>query len=151
MSPKAKKIIIGGALALALLGWRGYDAVKTVKLKEFVEHYNVFINNENRFLTHLNERTDFGSVPEAVMMPVRHSAGFMANSDRGGCHSIPDDALLAECTSAFSEYHSVLQEVEKQGLDEARLKQVVERGARTHSIITQVAAKFPSRVQVQSN
>ena len=130
MSPKAKKILIGGALALALLGWRGYDAVKTVKLKEFVEHYNVFINNENRFLTHLNERTDFGSVPEAVMMPVRHSAGFMAN---------------------FSEYHSVLQEVEKQGLDEARLKQVVERGARTHSIITQVAAKFPSRVQVQSN
>lgn len=89
MSPKAKKILIGGALALALLGWRGYDAVKTVKLKEFVEHYNVFINNENRFLTHLNERTDFGSVPEAVMMPVRHSAGFMANSDRGGCHSIP--------------------------------------------------------------
>ena len=46
MSPKAKKILIGGALALALLGWRGYDAVKTVKLKEFVEHYNVFINNE---------------------------------------------------------------------------------------------------------
>ena len=75
----------------------------------------------------------------------------MTNSDRGGCHSIPDDALLAECTSAFSEYHSVLQEVEKQGLDEARLKQVVERGARTHSIITQVAAKFPSWVQVQSN
>ena len=89
MSPKAKKILISGTLALALLGWRGYDAVKTVKLKEFVEHYNVFINNENRFLTHLNERTDFGSVPEAVMMPVRHSAGFMANSDRGGCHSIP--------------------------------------------------------------
>lgn len=111
----------------------------------------MFINNENRFLTHLNERTDFGSVPEAVMMPVRHSAGFMANSDRGGCHSIPDDALLAECTSAFSEYHSVLQEVEKQGLDEARLKQVLEHGARTHSIITQVAAKFPSRVQVQNN
>ena len=69
MSPKAKKILIGGALALTLLGWRGYDAVKTVKLKEFVEHYNVFINNENRFITHLNERTDFGSVPEAVMMP----------------------------------------------------------------------------------
>ena len=79
--PKAKKILISGTLALALLGWRGYDAVKTVKLKEFVEHYNVFINNENRFLTHLNERTDFGSVPEAVMMPVQHSAGFMANSD----------------------------------------------------------------------
>lgn len=49
MPPKAKKILIGGPLALALLGWRGYDAVKTVKLKEFVEHYNVFINNENRF------------------------------------------------------------------------------------------------------
>ena len=74
----------------------------------------------------------------------------MTNSDRGGYHSIPDDALLAECTSAFSEYHSVLQEVEKQGLDE-RLKQALEHGARTHSIITQVAAKFPSRVQVQNN
>lgn len=61
------------------------------------------------------------------------------------------DALLAECTSAFSEYHSVLQEVEKQGLDEERLKQVLEHGARTHSIITQVAAKFLSRVQVQNN
>ena len=122
-----------------------------MQLKEFAGHYNVFIHNENCFLTHLNERTDFGSVPEAVMMPVRHSAGFMANSGRGGCHSIPDDALLAECTSAFSEYHSVLQEVEKQGLDEERLKQVLEHGARTHSIITQVAAKFPSRVQVQNN
>lgn len=122
-----------------------------MQLKEFAGHYNVFIHNENRFPTYLNERTNFGSVPEAVMMPVRHSAGFMANSDRSGCHSIPDDALLAECTSAFSEYHSVLQEVEKQGLDEERLKQALERGTRTHSIITQVAAKFPSRVQVQNN
>ena len=75
----------------------------------------------------------------------------MTNSDRSGCHSIPDDARLTKCTSAFSEYHSVLQEVEKQGLDKARLKQAFERGTRTHSIITQVAAKFPSRVQVQSN
>lgn len=49
------------------------------------------------------------------MMPVRHSAGFMANSDRGGCHSIAEDALLAECTSAFSEYHSVPQEAENRG------------------------------------
>lgn len=109
------------------------------------------IHNENRFPTYLNERTNFSSVPEAAMMPVRHSAWFMANSDRSGCHSIPDDARLTKCTSAFSEYHSVLQEVEKQGLDETRLKQVLERGARTHRVITQVAAKFPSRVQVQNN
>ncbi|WP_314253122.1 hypothetical protein ACF3NW_04115 [Eikenella halliae] len=54
-------------------------------------------------------------MPEVVMMPVRHSAGFMANSDRGGCHSIAEDALLAECTSAFSEYHSVPQEAENRG------------------------------------
>ncbi|WP_225747854.1 hypothetical protein [Eikenella sp. Marseille-P7795] len=148
MSPKAKKILIGAAVAL--LGWRGYDAVKTVKLREFVEHYNVFIDNENRFVSHLNERTDFGAVPENVMMPVRHSAGFMANSDRGGCHSIPDEALVAECTGAFTEYHSILQEVEKQGLDETRLKQVVERGERTHRIINQVAAKFPNQVEVQN-
>lgn len=86
-----------------------------MQLKEFAGHYNVFIHNENCFPTHLNERTDFGSVPEAVMMPVQHSAGFMANSDRGGCHSIPDNALLSECTSAFSEYHSVPQEAENRG------------------------------------
>ena len=54
--------------------------------------------------------------------------------------------------------HQCLQQIpqcaarsRKQGLDEKRLKQVLKRGARTHSIITQVSAKFPSRVQVQNN
>ena len=86
-----------------------------MQLKEFVRHYNVFIHNENRFPTYLNERTNFGSVPEAVMMPVRHSAGFMANSDRSGCHSIPDDALLAECTSVPSANTTVCRKKQKTG------------------------------------
>ncbi|MBH5328534.1 hypothetical protein H9Q10_02450 [Eikenella sp. S3360] len=149
MSPKAKKILIGAAIAIAFLGWRGYAATKSLALQDFVKNYNIFINNENRFVSHLNERDDFGAVPEAVMMPVRHTAGFMATSD-SGCQRIPDAALAAECSSAFSDYHSILQEVEKQGLDESRLKQVIERGERTHRIINQVAAKFPNQVEVQN-
>ncbi|WP_314253120.1 hypothetical protein [Eikenella halliae] len=47
------------------MGWHGHDAVKTVQLKEFAGHYNVFIHNENRFPTHLNERTDFGVCPKS--------------------------------------------------------------------------------------
>ncbi len=147
MSPKAKKILIGGAIAL--LGWRGYAATKTLALNDFVKNYNIFITNENRFVTHLNERDDFGAVPEAIMMPVRHTAGFMATSD-SGCQRIPDQALATECSSAFSDYHKVLQEVEKQGLNEELLKQVVQRGERTHHIINQVAAKFPDQVEVQN-
>lgn len=73
----------------------------------------------------------------------------MATADNS-CQRISDQALAAECSSAFTDYHNVLQEVEKQDLNEERLKQVVQRGERTHNIITQVAAKLSNQVEVQN-
>jgi len=53
MSPKAKKILIGGALALTLLGWRGYDALVDLGWQK---HFRVN-HGDNAFATahsHIN-------------------------------------------------------------------------------------------------
>lgn len=113
MSPNAKKVLIGTALIVGLIIWRGYNTNKTSALQDFTKNYNIYLNNEKRFFHYVAEQSEPGPVPQAeIMMPLTYSVNFLATTD-DGCHRIPDKALADECSSAFADYHNVLMQVEK--------------------------------------